>query len=309
MAVDSAARKAPANMDHILTVCRQLSTSFSDLVDKLNVSTCYLCDANHAGPDKICRACRLDLPTPVSPCPICADRWPGLESPPEPDTGTSGGDLPTALPCCPRCRGQRPPYRRCVTAFAYAFPVDVIIRQFKYERREYWARALAEASMPVFQRHFATLQGVLVPVPLHSGRLGRRGFNQAESLASELSRLCGWPVMAELSVRTRATPKQSLLDAEQRRRNLADAFACRMPAPAVPVVIIDDVITTGSTIAAMTDSLLQAGVREVHVFGFARANRREDQSSDAVSPLLQTVQTIQAVDQEVGERERSREAR
>jgi ComF family protein len=149
-----------------------------------------------------------------------------------------------------------------------------MIQQFKYGRREYWARALAEAAIPAFQHAFPMPNGVLIPMPLHNRRFSHRGFNQAESLAREISRLSGWPVLQDLCIRSLHTPRQSQLNAVARRRNLAFAFECRGPIPDCPVVIIDDVITTGSTIDALTNTLLQAGVREVDVFGFARANRR-----------------------------------
>ena len=111
----------------------------------------------------------------------------------------------------------------------------------------------------------------LVPVPLHTGRLRERGYDQALELTRPLARRLGLPLRDDLLRRARATAAQSTLDAGQRRRNLRGAFAvrghCALPAH---VALVDDVMTTGATAHAAASALLRAGVARVDVWVCAR---------------------------------------
>jgi ComF family protein len=112
---------------------------------------------------------------------------------------------------------------------------------------------------------------VLVPIPLHRGRLRERGYDQALELARPLARCLDLPLQAQALVRVRDTSAQSRLDASQRRRNLRDAFAWNrdiaMPAH---VVLIDDVMTTGATLHSAARALRRAGAVRVDAWVCAR---------------------------------------
>ena len=105
----------------------------------------------------------------------------------------------------------------------------------------------------------------IVPIPLHPRRYRQRGFNPSALLAREIARLGGNPANPRWLVRVRATSPQAGLDAKTRRRNVAGAFACRPIHRSLPdrVWLVDDVTTTGATLAAAGEALRSAGVREV----------------------------------------------
>jgi ComF family protein len=116
-----------------------------------------------------------------------------------------------------------------------------------------------------------------VPVPLHPARLRERGYNQALELARPLARAWDVPLAEALLARTRSTAAQANLDAKARRRNLRDAFEFhgavldgKEPA-ALHVVLVDDVMTTGTTLRECARVLKRAGFSRVDVWALARA--------------------------------------
>ena len=116
------------------------------------------------------------------------------------------------------------------------------------------------------------LQGhSLVPVPLHKGRLRQRGYNQSALLAREAGRVTGLPVDEDLLMRTRATPPQvSLSTREQREQNVAGSFQARRHVAGQRFVLVDDVVTTGSTMSACASALKAAGAASVKGIAVAR---------------------------------------
>ena len=111
---------------------------------------------------------------------------------------------------------------------------------------------------------------ILVPVPLAPKRLARRGYNQAERLASALGALTGHPVADAALARRRETPTQTALTPEERRVNVSGAFAGSGVAGRC-AVLVDDVLTTGATLGACAEALVAAGAVKVEAVTFARA--------------------------------------
>lgn len=167
-----------------------------------------------------------------------------------------------------------------VIALRYEHPVDEMVRQLKYHRVFAHARVLGVLLAEVVRARAGPLPKLLVPVPLHDARLRERGFNQALALARYAGRVLGIACMRNGVKRLRDTPSQTALDVHERRQNVHGAFAVngarartRLLA-AEHVAIVDDVVTTGSTVNELRATLLAAGISRVEVWAAAQAAPR-----------------------------------
>lgn len=163
---------------------------------------------------------------------------------------------------CPHCLDLRPAFGRAVCAFRARGPARRIIHRIKYERCPFLADDLAAAAVAdeVFRRHLAG--SVLVPVPLHSARRRDRGYNQAERIAGRLASLVAGCRTEALLRKRHETVSQTRLGRQERRKNVAGAFALAdgmTVDPARRYVVIDDVLTTGATLHACAVALRKAG--------------------------------------------------
>lgn len=213
---------------------------------------CLLCGAAGGDGMDLCRECAAELPRNRSCCARCAL------------------PLPSPAAMCGRCQRRPPPWDAAWAAFRYGWPLDRLEARYKFGGDLAAGRTLAG----LWQREPLVLDppALLLPVPLHAGRLRQRGYNQALELARPLARMFGIAIRADVLRRTRATSAQTELDARGRRRNVHGAFAVRdsevLPAH---VAILDDVMTTGATLAECARVLKRAGVARVDVWALARA--------------------------------------
>ncbi len=154
--------------------------------------------------------------------------------------------------------------------FRYAWPLDRLETRFKFGRNLAAGRSLVTAwqrePMPV------ALPAMILPVPLHRRRLRQRGYNQALELARPLARSMDLAMRHGVLHRSRDTSAQTELDARSRRRNVRGAFEVTSDAdlPA-HIAVLDDVMTTGATLAECARVLKKAGVQRVDVWALARA--------------------------------------
>ncbi len=121
--------------------------------------------------------------------------------------------------------------------------------------------------------HQALTPQCLVPVPLHRARLTTRGFNQALEIARPVAKALSIPLDFTSCSRARNTAAQTVLPAKQRARNVRGAFRVRKPLPFKHVAIVDDVITTGHTAAALARALRRTGIKQVDLWVCARTVR------------------------------------
>lgn len=160
-----------------------------------------------------------------------------------------------------------------VAPFIYGGAVATALTRFKYEARPDLARPLSHLLLRATRTLAHDPPDVVVPVPLHPSRLAERAYNQASLLAR--------PVAADLHAdfsplalaRTRDTPRQAHLDRAARSQNVDGAFRVRRASHVCGrrVLVVDDVVTTGATLAACTHALLDAGARDVRSAVVARA--------------------------------------
>lgn len=202
---------------------------------------CVLC-GDHGQPPclDLCRACEAGLPRALAPL----------------------GDGPM-------------PLRRCLAPFEYGQPLDHLVHALKYRGQLAVGRVLGT----LLGEHAAALGlhadvDAVLPVPLHPARHGRRGFNQSAEIGRWVARRLGRPLDPRLAVRRRDTRPQVGLAVGDRRINLAGAFAASPAVRGLHVALVDDVTTTGRTLQALAEALLEAGAESVDGWCVARADRR-----------------------------------
>jgi len=217
-----------------------------------------------------CAACWRALPLLPDPgCLVCGETFPGLQS---------------GLPC-DACRRRRPPYAYARAVAAYRDGMRTAIHALKYDRRPAVARPLAlllaEVGGRLLSRLGAPRAGVprelvdaVIPIPLHRARLAERGFNQAELLAAPCARRWELPLLTRALVRAHSTRPQTELDPAARRVNVAGAFTVTRPREVAGrrLLVVDDVLTTGATVAAAARALRDAGAAVVGVLVLARVS-------------------------------------
>jgi ComF family protein len=161
-------------------------------------------------------------------------------------------------------------------AFRYEFPVTEIIQAAKFHRDLSALAVLASGFTAEFAAPVGTMD-MLVPVPLLPWRFMQRGFNQARELAERLSEVSGVPLREDVVTRRHFWGRaQSRLDAASRRANMTTAFKVKRDLSGLRIVIVDDVITTGATCAALARVLRAAGAAQVFVVAAAATPRHHD---------------------------------
>ncbi|MBW2724604.1 MAG: ComF family protein [Deltaproteobacteria bacterium] len=169
---------------------------------------------------------------------------------------------------CHRCALEDSPLDACIAAVAFEGSAESWIRDFKYPRKgiagllpgpESVMIALVRDAARMLDHSRADL---VVPVPLHPARLRARGFNPATTLARAISERTNCRLATGLLVRTRDTPTQTHLGRRRRRDNVRDAFGCTAP-PAQTIWLVDDVVTTGSTLEEAARCLRRAGAKKI----------------------------------------------
>jgi len=180
---------------------------------------------------------------------------------------------------CSLCRNGLRGFDAAYSYGAYEGVLRELIHLYKFSRIQTMARPLADllvAALPRDEKFDA-----VTPVPLHWRRQWQRGFNQSELLAREIGRRCGIPMVKVLR-RARPTSAQAGLSNADRRRNVVAAFTCRRDAlrrrkvQGLRILLIDDVMTTGSTAASCALVLKRAGAARVALLTVARVDRRLD---------------------------------
>jgi ComF family protein len=172
-------------------------------------------------------------------------------------------------------RGVKSFFDESYAAWPFSEMVQKLVHAMKYEDKPLMARLLARGmSQRIDLDHrFSFFEFILAPVPMHPRRRRERGYNQSELLAQEMAGAWDMPLNTKALRRARDTVQQALLSAEERRSNVEGAFAIKPPDffKNKNVILIDDVLTTGSTVNACAEALKTAGAVRVLVLTVARA--------------------------------------
>lgn len=210
----------------------------------------------------MCQAC-VGRMRPIHP-PLC--KRCGAPAPEEDD----GKHAPSS---CPKCSAVGGSLERTRSAVIYETPFRELIHLFKFRSSLKVRPLLVARFLEGAERHLASerFDGI-VPVPLYWTRRFQREFNQAEVLAEPLSRQIGTPLLGQALRRVRQTLPQSRLSGRWRKENLEGAFAPgRQKVEGKRLLLVDDVMTTGATLAACADVLVSQGA--VSVVGYTLARR------------------------------------
>ena len=232
-------------------------------LDLLYPPTCIACHAATGVPDTLCARC-----------------WSGLRFIERPFCERLGTPFAVDLGApllSPAAIADPPVFRRARAVAHYDEAARVLVQRLKYGDRLDLAQALGRMMATLAGAELIAEAELVVPVPLHRWRLWRRRFNQAMALAQVIAAGRGLPCDPSLLLRVRPTRPQVGLSRAQRQENLQGAF--RVPAEARPrlhgkrVLLVDDVMTTGSTANAASRALLRGGAESVDVLAFARVVR------------------------------------
>ncbi|MCP3671801.1 MAG: ComF family protein [Gammaproteobacteria bacterium] len=216
---------------------------------------CLLCSSTNATTMDICDPCLDELPHNRHYCRICALPLPRHHA-------------ETAM--CGSCLQQAPSFDHCHAAFAYDYPISNLISEFKFSGKLQSGRLLANLLINSIEACQLPLPDLIIPIPLHRSRLRERGFNQAVELARPVGRHFNIPVETHSCKRSHATATQSNLEKDARKRNVRNAFRLAGQIAHDHVVLLDDVVTTGSTVGEVARILKLNGVRRVDVWALAR---------------------------------------
>lgn len=218
---------------------------------------CLLCLSPTNNQYLLCPDCEEDLPENTHSCVICAIPFAATQ----------------ASLVCGKCQQNPPHYTTSIIPYRYASPFKQLVSQLKFHGNLTYAPLLAHCFVRASKQH-NNLPDCIIPVPLHPTRLRERGFNQALELARIISKQLNIPLDYSLCQRDKSTPFQSGLSAKQRKLNLKNAFSITKRHNYNHVAILDDVVTTGTTVNELAKQLKLSGVKTIEVWAITRTENK-----------------------------------
>lgn len=223
----------------------------------LHNSVCWSCGLWHKGSSLCCDACLDNLPKIYKPCRLC-----GLSNPQNP-------------PICSQCLYKAPKWQHMVAPLEYDGAIKHLIIELKFHQKLKILSQLTQLVIPYFE-HVQDKPEVLVPVPLSKQRYLDRGFNQSNEIAIIIGKYLNIPVLSDACIRIRDTQSQSTIEFKNRKSNIKNAFEVSSELSQFKhIAIVDDVITTGSTVSELTRMCQKQGVNEIDIWVLARTSLKK----------------------------------
>lgn len=222
-------------------------------------SSCVLCGVSTKQTYSLCAECENDLPTIEKSCIQC------------------GIPLETKKSLCGKCLKEPSFIDYTFSLFVYESPIDFLIAELKFKQQLFCASILGHLMAKSLKKCLGLQDypDVILPVPLHMGRLKKRGFNQSLEISRPISSGLNIPIVNKLARRIKSTRSQVDLSASQRKKNIKGCFQMSAMPAYKHVVLVDDVVTTGSTTNELARVLKESGVERVGVWTIARARIKE----------------------------------
>jgi ComF family protein len=213
-------------------------------------TSCVFCGSLKVGTDRICTSCRRKIRVPREP--LCKKCGKPILHPEE--------------EYCRDCSRRKAAFESGRSLWIHRPPVSDAVYRFKYHNCRCYAEVFAWEMWQRFEWQIYRWEiDVILPVPIHRSRRRKRGYNQAELLAKELSELSRIPVDTQTLVRVRKTDAQKNVRAGKRVQNLKGAFACISTEKRYQnVLVVDDIYTTGSTMQTIAEVLKEKGIKNVY---------------------------------------------
>jgi ComF family protein len=244
---------------YLKTIIQFIQQTFKHLIEQALPAQCLLCQLSSDN-KLICENCQKALIQPRSCCQCC------------------GLALPNSLPFCGNCLKQTHRFTQLHAISDYLPPYPEMIKKFKYSKQLIQGELLGELMVQSLHLNFSSQQinavDYLLAVPLHKQKHRQRGFNQAQLIANVVAKQLDISVLGTIVERHKQTTAQENLSAQQRKKNLNNAFSINAGhqhnLSGAYVVIIDDVVTTGATVNSLCQTLLAEGVRRVDIWCICR---------------------------------------
>lgn len=231
---------------------------YKKIIQWLLPATCVLCAENINRDIDLCFDCDNDVPRMNQACYRCA--FP-----------LKGNLCEQNL--CGSCLQKPPAFDRTLALCRYEEPIITFINLLKFSGQLKYAKILNQLFINYIKSNNQYLQHLpecIIPVPLHPSRLKERGFNQALELCRNVAKYFAIPILPNICQRIRATTSQSLIAAKERQNNMKNAFVITQEFNAKHIAIIDDVVTTGSTIAEISKLFKSHGVKQIDIWCYAK---------------------------------------
>ena len=234
--------------DILLLLKDFLKLAGSEAIELIYPRRCPVCDKPAPFGKKICPGC-IKLLKPLR------DAW----------CEKCGKKVNSSARICADCTKRTHSFARCRSVFEYPC-ISGSVYKFKYMGRREYSRFYAESSVKVLGNYLALIRpDIIVSVPLSKSKMLKRGYNQASDYARELSEILNVPFCGSAVERVKNTVPMKLLSPSERQKNLKNAFKSgQNVVKSKRILLVDDIYTTGATMDACADVLLEAGAESVY---------------------------------------------